>query len=651
VVTLPGADQKIVAPSLEKAKQASSDQQASSPASAAPSRSEQLKAGTQAAKQVREKSSVQPAIQSQDDDGDDSSEIDNPHLSLDSGLFPVGVNLVWHGGIHMEGTPGQPVQAMADGVVVAARLPEKDPAKPSLGSRNFVLVKHKTPRGDDFWSLYMHLQPVQLKSDDPSMMQAMPWLYDLELSTEGEGSTNFRPNASTDCYFDPPRMAASGERFTILDQRRDDKILWYEVESKNDGVQGWIARTDRVKISPVVHGLDDLNAGKVVKFEHSVKIGTTLGFMSTPNPKKKPFVHWEVFSEKLASGGWGEVKDDDQSDVVCDAEALKKLINSGTKEAVFLGPLTKELVLAAYRDTKIRGLIIGNAYRFKSEWAVDWEDALQRYDKDVAKIQGPLFNQYRFWQDAESAGCDLPKGGMAYHYQPALFKREMFDKLVKEVAKSAAETGNTDQSDDNIETHWPRDSRNLEGQNNYNDLIRAAGKQYSMDPLLLKSLIAQESAFNPNAHNNVGYAGLTQIGGAAISEAGLSKGATKKVDGVYNYDMDNDERFDPKKSIFGGASIFSKKRKTIDRLVFSKYQTPLETKEKEKFYVAAYNAGEGTIQKAFKGSGADSPTWDDLIDGESKSYLWEAIPTSWGRPDKYREITRYVSDILARRYQ
>jgi len=565
------------------------------------------------------------------------------HIPVDGGNFPVGSNLTWHGGVHLRGLPNQPVQAMADGIVVAARLPEKDAAKPPYGSRNFVLVKHRTPKGDDFWSLYMHLLPILIKDDDPALVKAMPWLFDLTLESSGPEQTPVRPHPDTVSESDPPRTSSPGEIFSVLDQRETGGILWYQVESKSDGARGWIARSAQITTHHAVHGADDLKAGKVVKFSHPILAGTSVGFLSRPDPVITPYVHWEVFSDKLVSGGWQAIVDDQQNNVICDAEGLKKLINGNLSQAAFLGPMTKELVVAAYRDPQKVKQIASFAYHFESEWAVDWEIGLKKYDPEIAKFQGPLFNLYRFWPDAENAGCDIPKGGTVYHYHPVAFKLVAYDQPIQSAALEAQASS--------IETHWPRDSRILDGQNNYNDLIKAAGKQYSMDPLLLKSLIAQESAFNPKAHNNVGYAGLTQIGGAAISEAGLSKGATKKVDGIYNYDMDNDERFDPKKSIFGGASIFSKKRKTIDRLVFSKYQTPLETKEKEKFYVAAYNAGEGTIQKAFKGSGADSPTWDDLIEGESKSYLWEAIPTSWGRPDKYREITKYVSDILARRYQ
>ena len=568
----------------------------------------------------------------------DAEDLDLPHIPMNSGLFPVGTNLTWHGGIHMAGVAGQPVQAMADGVVVAARLPQDDPEKPEFGSRNFVLIKHRTPKGDVFWSLHMHLQPLLLKDNDAAQLRCSPWLYDLQLEVTGAGGANLRPHPDTVSESDSPREASAGEIFAVLEERRKSDYLWYFVESQRDHARGWIAKTERVTVTAKVHGLEDLKAGKVVRFAHPIQVGTCVGFLSSPDPKTRPFVHWEVFSETLASGGWKAICDDDGDDVVCDAEALKKLINSNLPEAAFVGAMAKNLVISAYGDRQMVKRLASYAYRFESGWRVDWSRALKRVNPALAAVYGPRFNKYRFWQEAEAAGCDLPKGGKVYHYHPVAFKLVMFDN-VKKAAASKVGKGN-----DPIWTNWPE----LANQNRYNSIILEAAKKYSIRPILLKSLIAQESAFNPKAHNNHGYAGLTQIGGAAIKEAGLHIGTTCKKSGTYRYDMASDERFIPLKSIFGGALIFSRKRSAINRLIFSQYSEPLEEDEKEKFYLAAYNAGEGTIRKAYMYCKQGNPTWDMLSDGKQKSYLWQAIPESWGKRDKHKEITMYVHTIKTR---
>jgi len=352
-------------------------------------------------------------------------------MPANMGFFPVGTNLTWHGGIHCLGDSNHSVHCMFDGIVVAARLPEKDSAEPVHGSRNFVLVKHKTPQGELFWSLYMHLLPIPLKDHDAEMLKALPWLYELELCSEGRGESNFRPLPSTGAYFNPPRTILPGERFVLIDEHEADGFHWCHVQSKRDGIKGWVAKTSRIRISPVIHRGDSLRAGEVVRFDHPIQAGACLGFVSSPNLKQSPFVHVEIFSETLLSGGWTAVCDRDEDDVVCDAEGLKQLMNCA-EDVQFLEPLTAGLIRETYADQAARARIWARAYQFKSEWSVDWEDALKRYDPEIARRQGPQFNLYRFWSEAESAGCDLPKGGKPYHYQPLVFREVMFPSSMPE---------------------------------------------------------------------------------------------------------------------------------------------------------------------------------------------------------------------------
>lgn len=69
------------------------------------------------------------------------------------------------------------------------------------------------------------------------------------------------------------------------------------------------------------------------------------------------------------------------------------------------------------------------------------------------------------------------------------------------------------------------------------------------------------------------------------------------------------------------------------------------------FYLAAYNAGEGTVSKAYKALNKTNAKWSDLIQGGSSSALYKAIPESWGRETKFTEITTYVDEILKRKNQ
>jgi peptidoglycan hydrolase-like protein with peptidoglycan-binding domain len=203
-----------------------------------------------------------------------------------------------------------------------------------------------------------------------------------------------------------------------------------------------------------------------------------------------------------------------------------------------------------------------------------------------------------------------------------------------------------------IHTDWKQGlGRKIDDQNKYNNFIEVAAEKNVIDPFILKSLIAQESGFNPKACNNFGYAGLTQIGGAAIKETNLNIGNTKKIEGKWEFDFDNDERFDPQKAISAGAKALAIKIARVDNLIFSKYTTQLSQQEKIKFYLAAYNCGEGTVVQAVKLSDKNNPTWDEIInrDYKEKSCLWSAINPDWGTEKKYIEITEYVDNIIKRK--
>ncbi len=227
------------------------------------------------------------------------------------------------------------------------------------------------------------------------------------------------------------------------------------------------------------------------------------------------------------------------------------------------------------------------------------------------------------------------------------FRCKYYDEMVKvEKVGEATTSGNGHE----IETHWKNKKGFLvPNQNDYNDDIYAAAKKHNLDPLVFKSLIAQESHFESDVGNEKGYAGLTQVGGPAVSEANLSIGTTAKVGKKWVYDKKGDERFDPKKSIEAGALILSLKRSRIDKLVISKFTSPPSDEEKWKFYLAAYNGGEGVIMDAWVAFGRKSCTWADLIEGGNDSALHKAIPESWIPDKKYIEISAYPNDIIRRK--
>lgn len=344
------------------------------------------------------------------------------------GYFPIGLNMTWHGGMHLFQCTSDPtVRAMLEGVVVAARLPEKDPAQPHYGSRNFVLVKHKTPSGKPFWSLYMHLCPVLLQPENVNFANAFPWLMKMSLKRTGAGGTNLRDSPDTE-HGDVIRETEPGEEFDVYYQKAVGSQKWLQVKSKKDGATGWVALlASKFEFKQEIENLADLKAGKVVKLNKPIRNNECLGFYprAASHPKGKPFIHWEVFSDQLVSNKWTQCRDED-NDIVCDNESFKKLLNKGQDVWMF-DQLTPEDIAQAYRDPKLIKEMWNRAYYFQSEWSVDWKTALKKLDDDfeVDKL-APRLQVYNFWKDAEALGCDLPKGGKVWHYDPCVFITKEF---------------------------------------------------------------------------------------------------------------------------------------------------------------------------------------------------------------------------------
>jgi hypothetical protein len=96
--------------------------------------------------------------------------------SASGGIFPVGENRFWHGGVHLQGL--QPIRAVADGTIVAYRLDNEyadselakkaTPPQTRQLSGSFVLIRHEFEanngrtsinryQGAHFYTLYMNL--------------------------------------------------------------------------------------------------------------------------------------------------------------------------------------------------------------------------------------------------------------------------------------------------------------------------------------------------------------------------------------------------------------------------------------------------------------------------------------------------------------
>jgi soluble lytic murein transglycosylase-like protein len=108
----------------------------------------------------------------------------------------------------------------------------------------------------------------------------------------------------------------------------------------------------------------------------------------------------------------------------------------------------------------------------------------------------------------------------------------------------------------------------------FEPLVKAAARQYSLDPALLKAVMAAESGFNPGAVSPKGAVGLMQIMPATAQRYGLQGDRKQSV---------SQKLHDPKTNIQLAARYLS----DLHRMFPNQQQLVL----------ASYNAGEGAVQK------------------------------------------------------
>ncbi|WP_143470962.1 hypothetical protein [Labilibaculum manganireducens] len=120
------------------------------------------------------------------------------------GFYPIGRLFNWHGGLHVSENSNSPIKAIADGTVIAYRMPNLYPENTAIAegikySNGFVLIQHKykSPKKREFtfYSLYNHLMShselIQMKKI-PDIFKTQQYKVKGKLACKGKGITAYK---------------------------------------------------------------------------------------------------------------------------------------------------------------------------------------------------------------------------------------------------------------------------------------------------------------------------------------------------------------------------------------------------------------------------------------------------------------------------
>ncbi len=356
------------------------------------------------------------------------------------GYFPVGVNTVWHGGVHFYVPQGTDVHSSLPGRIIGVRLAETDDlVHGHYGSQNFILVKHERS-GDVFYSLYMHLNNVPLTPDD-SFIKKLKWMKNVWYRFKVERNYRTMPTVKGNT---PLGTFQPGDEVELVENT--NRPTWKKVRLSS-GDEVYVSITPNVAAvehKPNEKLLDKLKSGDVVSLDIPV-LGNELLWQSGKagiGDEQDGTLHWEMFSienmfaaptnsndadrdatEKQDEHGreidWQPVVDPDD-DFRMDCETVMNLFEEnqrfwGSNSILDAGEL-KEF----YADNPNAVLLRTYACKFVSEWGIPDLDKLidSRVSSNLrAKIKERI-KPYLWWKRACEAGVGLPDSAHCWHYHP-----------------------------------------------------------------------------------------------------------------------------------------------------------------------------------------------------------------------------------------
>ena len=371
------------------------------------------------------------------------------------GYFPIGSNGIWHGGVHIHAAKGSMIHATMAGHVVAVRLGPNN--FDNYGSSNFILLRHELSGRElsglqpdensagsfeaekryPLYSLYMHLNTDPVDSANPALKK-IGWLYKID-TTEGlAGSVGKKgDNATADVELVQELLGKIGKYTGMIDgdcgpltkkaiysfqsgfSKKPDSRVDPGGKTWNNLLAALDEKSDGNVDSELLERIAD---GGIVALDKPVDAGEAIWTSGYSGDESAPedLIHWEIFSPEnlFPSLPLSEDLDDDYS-LDCPS-ILSQVGQDGDLFEWEKNSIVDEAEVEKFYSSNTKAMEMRTMVcRFHNGWAVNPDTALSKFE-DIFETEGiaDALRPYMWWNDALSAGVELPDDPKVYHYNP-----------------------------------------------------------------------------------------------------------------------------------------------------------------------------------------------------------------------------------------
>jgi|GEM_PF-2865926 len=327
--------------------------------------------------------------------------------SKQGGCFPVGSNLMWHGGVHIPVSDANPwVYAAACGTIVAARLnPSDTPTDAVFGSQRFILIRH---------AVYPYTEPdVDCSAQQGNGNTSKAKNTDLKIKYTDSNKRDKNGNPENPVYIFSLYMHMA-PFVASIDEKTNPP--WFNI---------WRRTNPDADI--------DVRDGRGIVFAPNmeVSLGDILGRGGMFRGGRK--IHFEIIGHRdselkiIDNDPFTVRTEDTDENAMCNADAINSLIDDVSGDGVD----RDDIFRAASRMRNVKVLHM-------SEWALTDESQIEVLVPNKKKRSEfwPHLHRFSWFKEATSANPDLSRQlgekGFFWHYHPITFMKYMNELVHKE---------------------------------------------------------------------------------------------------------------------------------------------------------------------------------------------------------------------------